>query len=67
MKIDWSLLFVIFLAIVLARIFEKALLHGSNTEGTLVGAETHSPAVATVTYMNPIDEYLSKKYPDAHR
>lgn len=67
MKIDWSLLFVIFLAIVLARIFEKALLHGNSTEGTLVGAEIHSPAEPTVTFANPIEEYISKKYPGAYR
>jgi len=66
MRMDWSLLLNIFLAIVLARIFEQAMLQGHNTTtGTRVGAEVNSPAVPTITYSNPIDQYLAEKYPGA--
>lgn len=68
MEVNWSMLLTIFLAIVLARIFNRALFSGgSKQEGTLVGAETQSEAVPTVTYANPIEEFCRKKYPGAYR
>lgn len=68
MRIDWGMLLTIFLAVVLAEIFSRSLFSGgSNEGGTLVGAAVNSPAVPTVTYANPIDEYIAKNHPNAMR
>lgn len=68
MEVNWSMLLTIFLAIVLARIFNRALFSGGSIEkGTYVGVETQSPAVPTVTYANPIDEHITKFHPNAIR
>lgn len=68
MRVDWGMMLTIFLAIVVARIFEQGLLsRGSQSSSTQVGAVTHSPAEPVVVYANPIDEYLAKNYPNARR
>lgn len=61
MRIDWGILLTVFLAIVLARVVEPILFGGRLGISTQVTAETHSPAVATVVYANPIDQYLREK------
>lgn len=69
MRIDWGVLVTVFLAIVLAELFCRGLFKGGSIGGsaTSVGAKVHSPAEPTVTYANPIDEYLAKNYPNARR
>ena len=68
MEVNWSMLLTIFLAIVLARIFNRALFSGgSKQEGTHVGAKTQSPTVPTVTYANPIDQFIAEHHPNARR
>ena len=67
MRVDWGMLITIFLAIVLFRIVEPIILGGRLGVSTMVTAETHSPAVPTVVYANPIDGYLAEHYPGAAR
>ena len=67
MRVDWSMLLTIFLAVVLANLFRDALRGGNDTGGTRVGGKVQSPAVPTITYANPIDKFLSEKYPNAMR
>ena len=70
MRIDWGMLLTIFLAVVLAEMFCRSLFAGGSIGGSKgsVGAATHNPAEAAqviVTYANPIDEFIAKRYPNA--
>lgn len=68
MRIDWGMMLTIFLAIVVARIFEKGLFSkGSSNSSTQVGAVTHSPAEPVVVYRNAIDQFIAEHHPDAIR
>ena len=69
MRFDWAGMLVIFVAIVLAEMFCRGVFAGGSIGGTStsVGAQTHSPAQPVVIYQNPIDQYLSEKYPGALR
>lgn len=66
MGIGWSEVLTIFVAIVLARVFERAIFPNRGSS-TAVGAEVHSPAVPVVVYANPIDEFIAKNHPGAYR
>ena len=65
MGINWGLMLTIFLAIILTRIAEPILFGGRLGISTQVTAVTHSPAVPTVVYANPIDGYIAEHYPNA--
>ena len=69
MRLDWNLLLTIFLAIVLARIFEVSIMENRNGgiagSGTKVSAEVHSPAEPVVVYRDPLEQYLQEHYPGA--
>lgn len=69
MRIDWGMMVTIFLAIVVARIFEKGLFSKGSTgnSSTQVGAVTRSPAEPVVVYANPIDEFIAIHHPNAMR
>ena len=67
MGVNWGMMLTIFLAIVLARIVETALLSGRLGVSTQVGAEINSPAKATIIYANPIDGYIAEHYSSARR
>ena len=65
MRMDWTLLFIIFLAVVLAELVSRTIFGCSSGEGTLVSAETHSPAQPVIIYKNPIEEYIKTHYGNA--
>lgn len=69
MRMDWVMMLTIFVAIVLAELFCRGAFSGGSIGGksTSVGAKTHSPAVPTVIYANPIDQYLAEHYPNSMR
>lgn len=59
---------ILFMMVVLVLLFKDRMLLGSMEQGgTRVGAETQSPAEPTVTYANPIDEFIAKNHPNASR
>ena len=66
MRIDWTLLFTIFLAVILAELVSRTIFtRSSNTEGTQVSAEVNSPAQPVIVYKNPIEEFIRIHYPNA--
>ena len=67
MRIDWSSLVTIFLAVVLAKIFMQAISGVPSGSSTQVSAVTHSPAEAVVIYANPIEAYIATNYPNTRR
>ena len=67
MRIDWSSLVTIFLAVVLAKIFMQAISASPSGTSTMVSGVVNSPAEAIVVYANPIEAYIAKNYPDTRR
>lgn len=68
MRVDWATMTTIFLAIVLAEVFCRAVFRGGSIGGTpaSIGATTHSeqPPVIVI-YRNPIEQYIAEHFPNA--
>ena len=56
---------ILFVLVVLARLFVTENGIGQLFAGTQVSAVTQSPAEPVVVYQNPIDQYVKENYPNA--